>query len=370
MFILFLDDEELSLVIDPAHSEGRNAADVNHVAHAPDDDTLSVGPDMPDLPLDAHPESVTPTPPATTAEVSTPKEVQPTAENEEIEASPVVEQGAVEEESTGREKPPFTEPQVEPEEGASAQQQEESGGVEGEDRGMEERQQEEGVEEQRAACAPHTEEAAAGEQEVGEETQPKPDSDNPVALTADDGAATAEGSTEVNTISQEAPAEPTEGATREASVGGDRSCSSCICQSLFSNYNSHAPSRRKNRPCSLPVSELETVIASACGEPETPRSHYIRIHHLLHSLPSAQQRPSSQEEEEETGDRENTSTTQDTTSTSVTMKTSKDREDDGQKDEEEEDTTQSPSQVRPAPHYPNTSDPLKLQWPIVTVAKL
>lgn len=46
--------------------------------------------------------------------------------------------------------------------------------------------------------------------------------------------------------------------------------------------------RRKPRPCSLPVSELETVIASACGEPETPRSHYIRIHHLLHSLPSTQ----------------------------------------------------------------------------------
>ncbi len=49
--------------------------------------------------------------------------------------------------------------------------------------------------------------------------------------------------------------------------------------------------RRKLRPCSLPVSELETVIASACGEPETPRSHYIRIHHLLHSLPSTQPQP-------------------------------------------------------------------------------
>ncbi|KAL4635121.1 E3 ubiquitin-protein ligase HECW1-like isoform X1 [Arapaima gigas] len=46
--------------------------------------------------------------------------------------------------------------------------------------------------------------------------------------------------------------------------------------------------KRRSRPCSLPVSELETVIASACGEPETPRTHYIRIHHLLHSLPSAQ----------------------------------------------------------------------------------
>ncbi|XP_076149327.1 E3 ubiquitin-protein ligase HECW1 [Alosa pseudoharengus] len=73
------------------------------------------------------------------------------------------------------------------------------------------------------------------------------------------------------------------------------------------------PGTGKARPCSLPVSELETVIASACGEPETPRTHYIRIHRLLHSLPSAheagddgdestcgQQKPSvSQEEEEE-----------------------------------------------------------------------
>ncbi|XP_051538688.1 E3 ubiquitin-protein ligase HECW1-like isoform X2 [Myxocyprinus asiaticus] len=56
--------------------------------------------------------------------------------------------------------------------------------------------------------------------------------------------------------------------------------------------------KRKSRPCSLPVSELETVIASACGEPETPRSHYIRIHHLLHSLPSAQHHHDSQDEDE------------------------------------------------------------------------
>nr|XP_044991998.1 E3 ubiquitin-protein ligase HECW1 isoform X2 [Jaculus jaculus] len=45
--------------------------------------------------------------------------------------------------------------------------------------------------------------------------------------------------------------------------------------------------KKKSRPCSLPVSELETVLASACGEPETPRTHYIRIHALLHSLPAA-----------------------------------------------------------------------------------
>lgn len=50
----------------------------------------------------------------------------------------------------------------------------------------------------------------------------------------------------------------------------------------------HASVTRKSRPCSLPVSELETVIASACGDLETPRTHYIRIHTLLHSMPSAQ----------------------------------------------------------------------------------
>ncbi|KAM3929827.1 E3 ubiquitin-protein ligase HECW1 isoform 4-T4 [Leptodactylus fuscus] len=57
--------------------------------------------------------------------------------------------------------------------------------------------------------------------------------------------------------------------------------------------------KRKTRPCSLPVSELETVIASACGEPETPRTHYIRIHNLLHSLPSAQMDGDGEEEEEQ-----------------------------------------------------------------------
>lgn len=56
--------------------------------------------------------------------------------------------------------------------------------------------------------------------------------------------------------------------------------------------------KRKNRPCSLPVSELETVIASACGEPETPRTHYIRIHNLLHSLPSAQMSSDGEEEQD------------------------------------------------------------------------
>ena len=68
------------------------------------------------------------------------------------------------------------------------------------------------------------------------------------------------------------------GTGEDEEEGGDEGCSLRI----------RTTPRRKNRPCSLPVSELETVIASACGEPETPRSHYIRIHRLLHGLPSAQ----------------------------------------------------------------------------------
>ncbi|XP_021071203.1 E3 ubiquitin-protein ligase HECW1 isoform X2 [Mus pahari] len=55
--------------------------------------------------------------------------------------------------------------------------------------------------------------------------------------------------------------------------------------------------RKKSRPCSLPVSELENVIASACGDAETPRTHYIRIHTLLHSMPSAQRGSTTEEED-------------------------------------------------------------------------
>uniref|UniRef100_A0A8C7RCR5 HECT-type E3 ubiquitin transferase n=1 Tax=Oncorhynchus mykiss TaxID=8022 RepID=A0A8C7RCR5_ONCMY len=102
--------------------------------------------------------------------------------------------------------------------------------------------------------------------------------------------------------------------------------------------------RRKNRPCSLPVSELETVIASSCGDPETPRTHYIRIHHLLHSLPSAHQRQGSGEEEE--GEEEGGSSTEEPT----IKPTSKDGEEgEGEEEEEEGDASQSlasPSQVR------------------------
>nr|KAF6338100.1 HECT, C2 and WW domain containing E3 ubiquitin protein ligase 1 [Pipistrellus kuhlii] len=64
--------------------------------------------------------------------------------------------------------------------------------------------------------------------------------------------------------------------------------------------------KRKSRPCSLPVSELENVIASACSDPETPRTHYIRIHTLLHSMPLARAGSPGGEEEEEGAEEEPT----------------------------------------------------------------
>uniref|UniRef100_A0A8D0C8Y3 HECT-type E3 ubiquitin transferase n=1 Tax=Scleropages formosus TaxID=113540 RepID=A0A8D0C8Y3_SCLFO len=89
--------------------------------------------------------------------------------------------------------------------------------------------------------------------------------------------------------------------------------------------------KRRSRPCSLPVSELETVIASVCGEPETPRTHYIRIHHLLHSLPSAQH---SQD------------TDPDPDSEEMTLRPSEDKENGEQ---EEEDEGASEGQDGPGP---------------------
>ncbi|XP_069554196.1 E3 ubiquitin-protein ligase HECW1 isoform X1 [Brachyistius frenatus] len=337
------DDEEVSLVIEAACPEVENVADVNHANEAPDDDTLSVGPDMPDLPLDAPPDAET-----SEASASPPEEVQP-PENEKGEATTQVEQGTAEEESTVREEPPTAEPQVEQEEeegeGAATEQQE-SSNVGGDEEGREEGQQEEGREELREESATQTEEEVTLEgNEVGDETQPETDSPNPVAVVTQDGATAVEAPSEENTVTQDAPADPAEG-PQEATEGGERSCAPYSCPTIFSNYNSNAPSRRKNRPCSLPVSELETVIASACGELETPRSHYIRIHHLLHSLPSAQQRAPSQEDEQ-TGEGDNSSTTLDTNATSPTLKTSKEEE--GQEDEEDEDTTLSPSQVPECP---------------------
>lgn len=338
--LLPLDDEEVSLVIEAACPEGGNAADVNHAANAPDDDTLSVGPDMPDLPLDVPPTPDTTAPPASTLDITTPEEVPP-APQKEVTVSPEVHPDLrVEEqhESTIRE-PESTEPQVEEEEGAAAQQhQEVLSNVEEKPEGGETAtatQEEREEEEHREECAPQSLEVTEEDEGSGQESQQKQGSDTPA--TTNNGAATIGASTEETSATQEAPKDLEGCAPPEVTDGVERSST---CNSLFAS----SPSRRKNRPCSLPVSELETVIASSCGEPETPRSHYIRIHHLLHSLPSAQCRPASQDEEV-TGEEDSSDKTQETNGLSPTIKTSKDGEVERQEEEEEEDTTHSPSQV-------------------------
>ncbi|XP_011615460.2 E3 ubiquitin-protein ligase HECW1 isoform X2 [Takifugu rubripes] len=322
------DDEEVSLDMEAACPEVENAADENHVSIGPDDDTLSVGLDMPDLPLDPPPNPHSSLPPASTPEASLPEEVYPT---EELEETPQEEQGSVED-NTVREGPSSPHLHGRQEEGTTADLPEESGGA---------AQEEEVEEEERAESAVQPEE----EGEDPEKRQAKTDTGSPEEAT-DCEAATKEASTEEHLTSQVCPEKPVEMAPQEVPEEGQMSSIPCSCQSLLSNYNSNVPSRRKNRPCSLPVSELETVIASACGEPETPRSHYIRIHHLLHSLPSAKHRAPSQEEEEDeqTGEGDTQSITQDSTST--TLKLSKEEEQD---EEEDEDTTQSPSQVPECP---------------------
>ncbi|XP_061614621.1 E3 ubiquitin-protein ligase HECW1 isoform X3 [Phyllopteryx taeniolatus] len=310
------DDEEVSLVIESACPEGGINADANNAAEEPDDDTLSVGHDMPDLPLDAPPDPDTPMPPASPAEQTQTGET-PSAE---------VEQVAMEDESTVREEPPATEPQVQSKDGESPHNTVTAlveGVFEEGQQGEEEADREENIQQAEEGITVEQDDKKA-QPDVPTENTESPNNDIVTAQSID--------------TSQDLPIE-----TTEVSPGGESSNGPCAC--LFSN-NSQGPLRRKTRPCSLPVSELENVIASACGEPETPRSHYIRIHHLLHSLPSAQRRAPSQEEED-IEECENTSTTQDNTATSPTLKNSKDREEEAQEDEDE--ITQSPSQVPECP---------------------
>ncbi|XP_077479850.1 E3 ubiquitin-protein ligase HECW1-like isoform X1 [Stigmatopora argus] len=311
------DDEEISLVIESACPDGRVNLDDNNAGDAPDDDTLSVGHDMPELPLDIPPDPETPIPQATASEENQASETM------ELGASPEV--VMEEEENTVREEQHAPEPQVQSEELVDSIV---TTVVCGEL--QEGHQEEEEVETEKNI---QTEDGITFERDV-EKSPTHLKTENAVA-----GSPVDEMTAEGNVTSPDILTETTEVSPGEASSNGP-----CAC--IFSHYNSPGPARRKTRPCSLPVSELENVIASACGEPETPRSHYIRIHHLLHSLPSAQNRAPSQEDEDiEEG--ENTSTIQDNSSTSPTLKNSKDTEGDGQEDEDE--ITQSPSQVAECP---------------------
>lgn len=283
----------------PTFNEVEIPEDGNNTAH---DNTISVGPDMPGLPLD--------TPPVDNS--------KPAAQiNEEVPTIECQADCRVELEKEGslgvdtlRNERWTSLPEEEQEEGGLPEQQK-------------------GKEKQGGETVLHT-----GEESKDAEGAVYPESD--FAYPAE-----VETNTEATFSALETPSDdwspPQQDFTDSVLKGpikkGETSCEPC--QSLFSNCSSQASSWRKTRPCSLPVSELETVIASACSEPETPRSHYIRIHHVLHSLPSA--RPPTQGEA--------TNTMVDSNATLLNQKSFKEEE--GEEEyEEEEDTTQFLSQVK------------------------
>uniref|UniRef100_A0A8C8ME71 HECT-type E3 ubiquitin transferase n=1 Tax=Oncorhynchus tshawytscha TaxID=74940 RepID=A0A8C8ME71_ONCTS len=310
LFSLISDDEDISLVMECPVVPDPDQLEVNQVdpvapAEIPAEDTLSMGPDTPELPLDGAPDLEDPEPSTTLAYVSLTEEAHPG--DDVMEEEGVEEQVTLVEmeESTVREvQVSSSEPQPGIEEQVSAEQL------------VEEREEEEET---------GAQEAQALSEEGEAQVQPKPEGAT--------GPVPAEGVVEV--VEEEGQQVVVEAKPRRVD---------CCCPARASPPMRSAL-RRKNRPCSLPVSELETVIASSCGDPETPRTHYIRIHHLLHSLPSAHQRQGSGEEEE--GEEEGGSSTEEPT----IKPTSKDGEEgEGEEEEEEEgDASQSlasPSQVR------------------------
>uniref|UniRef100_A0A8C2IPB0 HECT-type E3 ubiquitin transferase n=1 Tax=Cyprinus carpio TaxID=7962 RepID=A0A8C2IPB0_CYPCA len=158
--------------------------------------------------------------------------------------------------------------------------------------------EEEPLESEQQTHPEQQEEAAAESPEQMEQEETKVQEEETTQEEAETDCAFANGPAESAAVEEEAVPDP-QPVSEEPDVNLEEGCSLRI----------RTTPRRKPRPCSLPVSELETVIASACGEPETPRSHYIRIHHLLHSFPSTAAAPETdrppgveeQEEDEEEG---------------------------------------------------------------------
>ncbi|XP_072307220.1 E3 ubiquitin-protein ligase HECW1-like isoform X1 [Eucyclogobius newberryi] len=283
------DDEDLSLVIEVPAPEA-NAEDANH-NNPPEDDTVSVGPDIIDLPGDSPKD---PCPQALTAPSAETSPEQ--TDSPEQEKDPTLE---VTDTDTGNNEDQADEPNVTV-----------------------------------AVCKVEVQPSQEVHQVTTEgpkDTEDETKIEAPQETTINDKALTIETEDADKYDPTQDTNIETSLVTSQAVSNGDPSPVSCGRQSLFSNYSTHSSSGRKTRPCSLPVSELETVIASACGEPETPRSHYIRIHHLLHSLPSAQ---ASSLDEPQEGESPHSS------SAPQTPKLTEDGP-----EEEEDDATQSPSQV-------------------------
>ncbi|XP_030624293.1 E3 ubiquitin-protein ligase HECW1 [Chanos chanos] len=301
------DDEEVSLSMEPdgvVEHDQQNQEDQNVDPPAPAEpaaeDALSLGLDVPDLPADStvdmetHDPEIPPAEPHCPENANTQSEEEGApAEDEETERASVV---AVRQEE---EEVPSSDHEAEPEEQGSSEQDQ----VQEQGEAAEESYDE----------LPEVHSAEGTDANENESRVEDGEVESPVV----DGSMASE---EIEVQEEE------EG-------DGEESCSRQMRNAM----------KRRSRPCSLPVSELETVIASACGDPETPRTHYIRIHHLLHSLPSAQQDSNSQEDEEVCVDQE--------TSEEVTLKPSEDKEEGGVEEEEGPSETQSPSQV-PECHGP------------------
>ncbi|KAJ8010514.1 hypothetical protein DPEC_G00075880 [Dallia pectoralis] len=339
------DDEDISLLMEaPVFLQPNQLEEVpedpNAPADPPTDDTLSLGPDTPELPLDGAPEHEVETCCSPTGNSNSPptEEDYPGAEEGVEEQVTLVdmEESTVMDVHVSSSEPPI-EIQVQDQEGG----EEERGEVC--ERGAEEREEkrdngEVGKKVEEEPPAP-CEEMEVNEVEVQVQAGPKGadiqvNNEEPHGCPEEPlgGAAGLDLPEEVTEVMQ---------GQRQPGVAeaGPRRVD-CRCPARASPPM-RSVLRRKNRPCSLPVSELETVIASSCSDPETPRTHYIRIHHLLHSLPSARQR-------QEDGSDPVTPTEATTVKT-----TSKE----GEvvvvlEEEEEEDESQSlasPSQVRECP---------------------
>ncbi|CAL8311026.1 unnamed protein product [Merluccius merluccius] len=321
---IYPDDEEVSQALESACHKGEAWVEAENNSDVEDGDTLSLGDDMPELPLDAA--STTPEPACSLSPLMSPVleiHVSVEAAPQEEKDDPESEQGRTATTVDGQ-----VEPQVVPAE----VQIEVEGGVEKEEGGdVEVVLEEKDLGESGDGTEVMT---------VEEEREVEADICQTVNLElADDGSTAVEAPTLMDPIESEDLVETVgEGSVnrvrgreeekmdeiQDSKLGGcspPRSCTCpgpCTCPGVCTCLGTSQP---KKRPCSLPVSELETVIASACGEPETPRSHYIRIHHLLHSLPSAQNRAPSQEEDEEEEEEE--------------------EEEEGEEEEEEEEEEES-----------------------------
>ncbi|XP_018609824.2 E3 ubiquitin-protein ligase HECW1-like isoform X3 [Scleropages formosus] len=331
------DDEEASLCTEPDCEQVENP-EANHPCEPyPDDaDTLSLGPEMPELPadgvtVDTEADSVPPAPSPTELSPAEPGGSESFwAETGGVE--PVgTEPGGVE--SVGTEPGGVESVGTEPEgaEFAGAESGE-VGPLEAKCQNVEPEGEEsvdmESGDAQSLDCPLENLPEQLLPEEVNVETNvvasfdPSPEIEDQgpsERADPDDGVAEDE---ETETVADPTSEMDTVGTLTLREDDGDEECSSPCLRNF---------PKRRSRPCSLPVSELETVIASVCGEPETPRTHYIRIHHLLHSLPSAQH---SQD------------TDPDPDSEEMTLRPSEDKENGEQ---EEEDEGASEGQDGPGP---------------------